>query len=447
MDPTSTADALEAMSCALASIEHAERRRLDHATRLALVERARTVVGRAEALLTLLVAEADKACSAAIVKGTSTASWLQSSGTVSKGEAAGLVFSGRDLLERPGVRDAALAGEVSVKQARSIAHVMGALAVGLTAEERGRAETLLLAEASSTDAPGLARLGGKVLAAVAPDAVEGPEGEQRRLEAQQRRARAARTFSMVDDGDGSYVVSGSLPHLAAEPLRRLLQAKVDATRRAEQDLPTAERSELTVGQRWADALVGLAAEVASGGARVPKVAGDRPRVVVTMSYDALREQAEQAGVLAEGQPIGAGDLRRLCCDADLVPVVLGSGSELLDHGSTVRLVPDALRRALSLRDGGCTFPGCEAPDTRCEAHHIIPFGVGGPTSLANLVLLCPHHHGLCEPPRFFAESPPDRWSVRLDGAGFPEFLPPRSVDPARVPRRPTGVRGLVRRRQ
>jgi hypothetical protein len=49
------------------------------------------------------------------------------------------------------------------------------------------------------------------------------------------------------------------------------------------------------------------------------------------------------------------------------------------------------RRALAHRDGGCVFPGCGAPHTWTDAHHIQPWPTG-PTTLPNLVSLCRHHH-------------------------------------------------------
>lgn len=46
-----------------------------------------------------------------------------------------------------------------------------------------------------------------------------------------------------------------------------------------------------------------------------------------------------------------------------------------------------------MRDGGCRFPGCER--TRwLQAHHVEHWAHGGQTRLANLVLLCHHHHQL-----------------------------------------------------
>jgi len=158
----------------------------------------------------------------------------------------------------------------------------------------------------------------------------------------------------------------------------------------------------------------------------------------------LRQRAEAVGRLDTGEPISARDLRRLSCDAELVPAVLGSRSEVLDIGRAQRLVTPAIRRALSLRDGGCAFTDCRKPDAHCEAHHIKPWWDGGATALDNLVLLCPHHHSLVEPPRIWSGPPPDRWQARLDRHGLPEFIPPERVDPSQSPRpgnRPLALSG------
>ena len=49
---------------------------------------------------------------------------------------------------------------------------------------------------------------------------------------------------------------------------------------------------------------------------------------------------------------------------------------------------------LAIRDRGCRFPGCDAPPSWCDAHHIIYWEHDGDTDIANLVLLCRHHHGV-----------------------------------------------------
>jgi len=71
------------------------------------------------------------------------------------------------------------------------------------------------------------------------------------------------------------------------------------------------------------------------------------------------------------------------------------------------------------------------PPRDCEAHHIIPWRLGGPTALWNLVLLCAHHHGTVEPSH---DPQADRWKIRLREDGIAEIIPPLRVDPSQRPR-------------
>jgi len=123
--------------------------------------------------------------------------------------------------------------------------------------------------------------------------------------------------------------------------------------------------------------------------------------------------------------ISAATARRLAAQAEIIPVVLGSPSEPLDQGRAVRLFTEAQRRALAVRDGGCVWPGCNAPPGWCEVAHIVAWMLGGMTDLANGVLLCPFHH------RRFDH---DGWEMRwIDGVLY--LIPPAWVDPTRAPRR------------
>jgi hypothetical protein len=136
----------------------------------------------------------------------------------------------------------------------------------------------------------------------------------------------------------------------------------------------------------------------------------------------------------DGLRLSVAAVRRLACDADVVPVCLGSDGEVLDVGRSSRLVTPALWRALVARDRHCTFPGCTRPPVMCHAHHVVHWVDGGTTCLDNLVLVCGAHHSVLH------HSP---WQVRLSEAdGRPEFLPPRrlaSQDP------PTWIRHRPRR--
>ena len=209
----------------------------------------------------------------------------------------------------------------------------------------------------------------------------------------------------------------------------LLDAYTESQRRTAVE----ERDPLAAGispqQRRADAMVAMI-QAHQQQRRAPKVAGDRPRIVVTLNYDTLLRGAAAAGLIGADEPISAGDLRRLCCDADLLPAVLGGPSDILDVGRDHRLVTPPIRAALTLRDRGCIFPGCHARACTCDAHHIVPWHQGGPTKLSNLCLLCHHHHTLLEPARYPTR---DQWEIRIAHDGIPEVIPPARYDPRRRP--------------
>ncbi len=114
------------------------------------------------------------------------------------------------------------------------------------------------------------------------------------------------------------------------------------------------------------------------------------------------------GRLPYAGPVPVSLLRRLACDADVIPVVMDGESEVLDVGRARRLVPPAMRRALIARDGGCLFPGCTIPATWTEGHHVVPWSHGGATSIDNTALLCSAHHHAVHSGRWIVEADP-RW--------------------------------------
>jgi len=177
-----------------------------------------------------------------------------------------------------------------------------------------------------------------------------------------------------------------------------------------------------------DALIQLANN-AQAGRPAPTLAGDRPVINVTLDYHKLQAGAFDAGILPDGTPLSAGDLRRLCCDANLIPAVLGGASQPLDIGRGERFVTPTIRKALTLRDKHCAFPNCDTPAIRCDAHHLVPWWDGGATALHNLVLLCPEHHGLIEPDK---NTTRDQWKIHIHDDGHPIFTPPGRYDPLRL---------------
>ena len=57
-----------------------------------------------------------------------------------------------------------------------------------------------------------------------------------------------------------------------------------------------------------------------------------------------------------------------------------------------------------------------------QAHHIVAWSRGGPTTVDNGVLLCGHHHRLIHQ---------GHWTVTIADDGQPEFTPPDWIDPHR----------------
>lgn len=116
------------------------------------------------------------------------------------------------------------------------------------------------------------------------------------------------------------------------------------------------------GQRRADALVELVRRAVAAAESVPISA--KAQVFVTMKLDDLVDRlgaGATVGGLGSGTLLAPETVRRLACDAGIVPVVLGSKGEVLELGRTVRWFTAAQAKALWLRDGSCTFPGCAAP--------------------------------------------------------------------------------------
>jgi hypothetical protein len=404
------------------------RRGLDAAVRLEWVRKARRVRRRVEALASLLTAEADRANASQLTVGTPMASWLGLGETLSRKEAAAAVGQSRVLVERTLVGEAAVAGVIGTGQARAIGRVLDGLAPQLNSEQQAAAERALVELAHHLDADQLAKASGQVLAQVAPaDADEVLETRlQREAEAAQR-ARSLRVFR-----EGAVVrFEGCLPRVEGERFVSLLSAHAEAVRRTAIEARDPAVEAATPEQRRADAFIALLGSVEKS-KPVGGVGG--AKVIVKLDYHQLRHDAAAAGLIGEDQPVSAGELRQLCCDAEVVPAVLGGPGEVLDVGRSSRLVTPGIRTALILRDGGCAFPGCDVRPELCEAHHIDPWWNGGETALSNLVLACHHHHGLIEPAKYGIR---DQWSVRLGEAGLPEFIPPARYDRARRPLRNT----------
>ena len=155
---------------------------------------------------------------------------------------------------------------------------------------------------------------------------------------------------------------------------------------------------------------------------------DRDTMIIGVGLDVLKAGVG-VGRVAGGPTLGAGTLRRMACDASIIPAVLGAHSEILDLGRRSRIASPGLRAAVIARDGGCIFPGCQRPPAWCECHHRQHWLDGGPTSLENLDLLCVHHHHRLHEGGW-------RMSVDTNHQRTPWFHPPNGGAPLKGERRP-----------
>lgn len=285
-------------------------------------------------------------------------------------------------------------GRVSAAQAEVVCAALDALPPGLEPALRAKAECHLVDEAARYTPRQLRILGRRVLEVVAPDAFD--DHERRMLEAEEARARRRTFLRFRPLGDGTTDLHGRFADAVVDRLRTYLDG-FTAPRRQHHGAdgrPTAEGSG-SLGRRPHSERMGEAfgALLERLPARLlPQHGGSATTLVVTVDHTQLRD-ALGVAELATGGRISAGEARRLACTADLVPVVLGGPSEVLDVGRTSRLFRPAQRIALMLRDRGCRAVGCTIPAAWCEAHHLgTPWAAGGRTDLADGALLCSHHH-------------------------------------------------------
>ena len=345
------------------------------------------------------------------------------------------------------------AGSISRTQAEVVVAAVDRMPV--RPELRRAAERLLIDQARELDATDLTRTARQVVDRLDPDGTD--RRDERALAREERAAHASRFLSIREDGIGGVRLAGRGTLEDAAWLKTVLfplaapqagdpgaclgaggpaggsAARLGACGIA--DCAHDGRDPREAGARMWDALIEAARQLA-GTEMLPDSHGATPRVVVTVEHDTLVRQVGQddptalAGNLVDFTgSLSIGAIRRLACDAEVLPVVLGSRSQILDVGRAQRLVTTALWQGLVVRDRHCAFPGCTRPPIACDAHHVRHWGDGGHTALDNLVLLCRTHHTLIH------TTP---WEVRLHPLDRrPEFLPP--------PGRHRGDRPLRRR--
>ena len=302
-------------------------------------------------------------------------------------------------------------------------------------ELRARSVQVLLSEAKALDATELRKLTRRLLTVVDPD------GEDRRVEQAldrlERVAHLGRHLTITDDQAGGAWLKGRcstedaalikatlIPLAAPEPSNGPV---CDADSCSVPGCGHDGRDPRDHGTRMLDALVDACHRLQTTDL-LPESHGAVPRLTLTINYSELKNLSGVA-TTETGEQLSASTIRRVCCDAQVIPAVLGSHSEVLDVGRSQRLVTASIWKALVARDLHCRFPHCSRPPLMCHAHHIEHWVEGGATSLGNMILLCGHHH------RVIHAGP---WIIQREGPAEFVFEPPPRTDrpAARIGRPP-----------
>jgi Domain of unknown function (DUF222) len=373
-----------------------------------LVAEVERVSRRLDAARVALVAQAEMAGVADHESATSVRAWLHAVADVPAGATKARLGLHRELVNRPHTAAAFRAGEISFDAAVAVCSALNALPAAIPAVLGAEVETLLVEVAKEEGTRAVGRRAAEIVHRFAPEELE-------RIE---RTRRERNALVLTQRHDGSLGIRGQLDTEHAALALAVLGAHAKPLPRLDgtpdfRDAPA----------RYADAFVRVL-ELASGAG--PKVRGERPRLTVTIGLDALQAKLHCApGLLPTGTVLSASTVRRLACDAQIIPLLLGGRGEPLDIGRATRVWPSAIRRALEARDRGCAMPGCDRPVSWCDIHHAERhWADGGATAASNGVLLCERHHTLVHE---------QQWRIRLEG-GLPWFIPPPWIDSARTPR-------------
>ncbi|MDP3894114.1 DUF222 domain-containing protein [Nocardioides sp.] len=355
-----------------------------------------TLIDRVEELRMRVLATADDVASRDGAR--DAAAWLGHHGRRDRGECRRRHRLARSLATRETTAQALRDGTVNLAQAEVITRAIEALPDEIDPGVRAQAEERLVTEAARFGPRALRVMGRRILDVVAPEVSEGLEANQLKKEEEQAAKRTSLTTRR--NGDGTTDIRIRVPDQVADRLLTYLNA-FTAPRRERPSAPDDRRPyDQRLGQAFAAFLE------AADPDRMPLHGGDATTVLVTIDLKVLLGQLGVA--LIGDEPITASEARRLACMANIIPVVLGGESQVLDLGRTRRLFSPAQRKALAVRQPTCRAEGCDIPADWCEAHHgADPWSQGGKTNLDDADLYCPFHHHRIHDHRYRADRLPD----------------------------------------
>jgi Domain of unknown function (DUF222) len=164
----------------------------------------------------------------------------------------------------------------------------------------------------------------------------------------------------------------------------------------------------------------------------------KAQVLVTVPVLSLLGTGTEPATLDGFGPIPPSMARRLVGDGgdSFLRVLIDPRSGApLEIGRTSYRIPKAMHQWLRLRDGRCTFPGCNNHSLDNDVDHMLAWSEGGGTGITNLGQLCRKHHRLKHSTRWkpvdATQDQPPGW-ISPAGRSYPseqqEWEPPHWPD-------------------
>jgi hypothetical protein len=317
---------------------------------------------------------------------------LSNGGRRSRRDAEAAAARGDACQRMPVLGDALARGEITA------GHVDAVVAAARSLDDDGKAR---LADHADTLVAAAKRLSPEQFHTEAGDLARNLAGDDG-LSRHERMRRDRNVRRWVDRQTGMHKTLLSLDPLADAKVWTAINAATATARAADQS-----DDERTWDQLQADVVVDLLTGARADGERAV------PEVSVLIDYDTLLDGLHDASVCetSEGAVLPVDALRRLCCEADVVPIVFGGMGEPLDVGRQCRTATRAQRRALRAMYRTCAHPQCTVAFDACRIHHVVFWFHGGVTDLDNLLPLCELHHHLVHEGGWTLTLGPDRRTV------------------------------------
>jgi hypothetical protein len=199
-------------------------------------------------------------------------------------------------------------------------------------------------------------------------------------------------FKMRNEADGCLSVSGKFDPISASILKSKIGRLVETMfHSGDKEVPVDVMPWIEPNDhRQAQALIALVNGASESISDVPA----RAEIVVHVDLETLQHGLHAGGTCrtALGADLPVETVRRLACEAEILPVVLDGRSVPIDVGRSKRLATIHQRRALEAIHPTCAIADCEVIFDHCNVHHIDYWENGGVTDLNNMIPLCSRHH-------------------------------------------------------